>query len=74
MSALSLCSSEIPRPSTGVDGGGLDDNATVFDQLLDVCARVGIANLRLFSGVQPDFALAYASDGGSKSFLRAEIH
>lgn len=38
MSPLSLCSEQVPRPRAGVHSGRLDDNMTIFNQLLDVGA------------------------------------
>ena len=49
-----------------MDGGGLDDNTVVFDELLDMCARVGIPDLSLLTRVDPNFALADAGDDGAE--------
>lgn len=73
VTTLSLCGEEIASASTRVDDGGFDDDTTVFDQFLDVGAGVGIANFRLLSGIEPDFALADASDGGCESLLGAQV-
>ena len=53
--------------------GWLDDYSPILDELLDVGARVGVANLRLLSGVEPDFALTDAGDGRGEPLLRTEI-
>jgi hypothetical protein len=56
-----------------VDGGGFDDHTAVLDELLDVCARVGVADLSLLSGIEPDFAFANAGDAGGETLLRTEV-
>jgi hypothetical protein len=45
-----------------VDHGGFRDDVTVLKELLDVLARVGVADLGLLSRIKPYFALANASD------------
>jgi hypothetical protein len=57
-----------------VDGGGLDDDVALLYQLLDVGAGVGIPDLRLLGGVEPDFALPDALDGGGEAFLGTKIN
>lgn len=73
VTALALGSKESARAGTGVDGGGLDDDAAILDELLNVSARVGVANLRLLGGVEPDFALTDAGDGRGEALLRPEV-
>ena len=73
VTTLALSSKEILCASSGVDDRRLDDNASILDELLDVRARVGVANLRLLSGVEPDFALTDAGDGRGEPLLRTEI-
>lgn len=73
VSSLSLRSEEIAGTAAGVDGGWFDDDSSVLDELFNMGAGVGIANFSLLGGVQPDFALANASDGGGKTFLRSEV-
>lgn len=73
VTTLALGGKEFLRASSGVDSGGLDDDASILDELLNVRARVGVANLRLLSGVEPDFALADAGDGRGEPLLRTEI-
>lgn len=73
VTSLALRCERIASACTRVDGGGLDDHAAVLDELLDVCARVGVANFGLLSGVEPDFALTDARDGGGEPLLRTEI-
>ena len=69
VTTLALSSKEIERASTRVDCCGLDDDATILDKFLHVCPRVGIANLRLLIGIEPDFTLAHTSDGCGKPLL-----
>jgi hypothetical protein len=38
VTTLSLSSEELTGTSTGVDGGGLNDDSTVLDEFLDVCS------------------------------------
>ena len=73
VAALALGGEELEGALAGVDGRLLDDDAVVFDELLDVRARVGVADLRLLSGVEPDLALADASDGRGEALLGAEV-
>lgn len=69
MATLSLSSEELTGACSRVDGGGLDDDTAVLDELLHVGSRVGVANLGLLSGVEPDFSLANASDARGEAFL-----
>ena len=70
---LSLCGKEVAGACARVHSGGFDDNAAVLDKFLYVCAGVGIANLGLLAGVEPDFALTDASDGRREAFLGPEV-
>ena len=70
---LSLGGEEILGTSARVDGGGFDDDAAVLDELLDVRARVGVADFGLLVGVEPDFALADARDGCGEPLLGAKV-
>ena len=56
-----------------MNDGGLDNDMAILDELSDVFAWVGIADLSLFGGVKPDFALANAGDAGGEALLRTEI-
>lgn len=69
VTTLALRGEQLLRARTGVNGGGLDDDASVLDELLDVGAGVGVADLGLLSRVQPDFTLAYARDGCGEPLL-----
>lgn len=73
MPALPLCGQKQLCASTRVDGGRLDDHTAILDELLDVCTRVGVADLSLLSGIEPDFAFANAGDAGGEALLRTEI-
>ena len=73
VTSLALRCERIAGACARVDGGGLDDHAAVLDELLDVCARVGIPDFGLLSGVEPDFALTDARDGGGEPLLRTKI-
>ena len=69
VATLALGGQEFTGAGTGVDGGGLDDDATVLDELLHMGSRVGVANLRLLGGVEPDFALPDAGDARGEALL-----
>ena len=45
------------------------NDATVFDEFLDMGARVGVPDLGLFGRVKPDFAFSNASNAGGEAFL-----
>jgi len=69
MTTLPLCSKKVAGACSRVDSSGFDNNATILDEFLNVCARICISNFSLFSGVKPDFTLANACDTGSEAFL-----
>ena len=69
VAALALRSEEVAGACTRVDGGGLDDDPAILDELFDVRAGVGVADLSLLGGVEPDFALADAGDARGEAFL-----
>ena len=73
MATLSFGGEEIPCAGARVHGGGFDDNSTILNEFLDVGPGVGVSDLGLFSGVEPDFSLADARDASGKAFLRPEI-
>ena len=62
VATLALCGKKFLCACARVNGGGLDDDAAILDELLHVGAGVGVPNLSLLSGVQPDFTLADACD------------
>ena len=53
--------------------GGLYDDVSILDELPNIRPRVGIADLGLLVGVEPDFALADAGDGCGEPLLRAKV-
>ena len=71
MATFALCSEELACAGTGVNDGGLDDDAALFDEFLHMRARVGVGDLCLLSRIKPDFALADTGDGCSEPLLRA---
>ena len=73
VTTLALGCEELLCASPRVNSGGLDDNATILDELLDVSAGVGVPDLALLVRVQPDFALADAGNGGCEPLLGAEV-
>ena len=73
VTTLALRGKEIASAGAGVDGGGLDNDTAVLNELLDMSAGVGVADLSLLVGVKPDFSLADASDGCGKALLRPEV-
>lgn len=62
MTTLALRRESVPRPGTGVNNSGFSNDVAIFEELLDMLAGVGIADLGLFSGVEPDLTLANTSD------------
>lgn len=74
VTALALGGEEIAGTCAGVDGGGLDDNAAILDELLYVRAGVGVPDLGLLTGVEPNFALAAARNRGGEALLGSEVH
>jgi hypothetical protein len=73
VTTLALRRKELLCTSPRVDSGGLNDNTTILDELLDVSAGVGVPDLSLFGGVKPNFALADAGDGCGEPLLRTKV-
>ena len=73
VATLSLSSQEVVCARAGVDNTRLDDNTALLDELLHMGARVGVGDLGLLSGIEPDFALANAGNAGGETFLRSKI-
>ena len=69
MTTLSLCSKKVAGACARVDSSGFDNNATILDEFLDVCARVCISDFSLLSGVEPDFTFADFCNACSEAFL-----
>jgi len=70
---LPLGSEKIASTSPRVNDGGLDNDSPILDELLDMRARVCVANFCLFVGVEPDLALADVGDGGGEPLLGTEV-
>jgi len=73
VAAVSSGEVQLPGTRPGVHRDGLADNKAIGDELADGLARVGIADLVNFVGVEPDLALAAANDGSGEALLRSEI-
>lgn len=73
MPSLPLRSQKHLCASARVHSGGLDDHTAILDEFLDMCTRVGVADLSLLSRIEPDFAFADAGDAGGEAFLRTEV-
>ena len=73
MATFTLGRQKILRSCTRVNGGGFDDNSAILNELLYVCAGVGVPNFTLLVGVEPDFSLTDAGDGRGEPLLRTEI-
>lgn len=69
MTTLSLGGKEIACAGTGVDGGRFDNDTSILDELLDVDTRVGVADLSLLSGVEPNFSFADACNASGEALL-----
>lgn len=68
-------SGEVQLAGTGsrVLGDGLSDDEAIGDELPDRLARVGVGDLRLLVGVEPDLALAAADDRRGEALLSSQI-
>ena len=53
MPPLAFGGEEVARTGARVDGGRLDDDSTVLDQLADVGARVGVPDFVLLGRIEP---------------------
>lgn len=73
MPSLPLGGEEIASTSPGVDDGGLDNDSSILDELLNMRTRVCVADFCLFVGVEPDLALADVGDGGGEPLLGTEV-
>lgn len=74
VTTLAFSGKKVTGAGARVDNSGLDNDPTVFDEFLDMRARVSVPDLCLLSRVEPDFALANASDGCGKSLLGAKVN
>ena len=73
MPPLPLGGEQIASTGAGVDDGGLDNDSSILDELLDMRTRICVADFWLFVGVEPDLALADVGDGGGEPLLRTEV-
>jgi hypothetical protein len=66
-----LPSGQVQLASSGsrVLGHGLPDDEAIGDELADGLAGVGVGDLGLLVGVEPDLALAAANDRGGQALL-----
>lgn len=64
---------QLTSSGTGVLGHRLPDDEAIGDQLSDRLARVGVGDLALLVGVEPDLALAAADDRGGQALLSSEV-
>jgi hypothetical protein len=70
-----LAAGKVQLASTGarVLGHGLADDEAIGDELSDRLARVGVGDLALLVGVEPDLALAAADDRRGQALLGSQI-
>jgi hypothetical protein len=73
VAALSPGEVEVAGAGSGVLGHGLADDEAISDELADGLARVGVGDLALLVGVEPDLALAAANDRLGQALLGDEV-
>lgn len=73
VSALSSGEVQLAGARSGVLGDGLSDDEAIGDELSDGLARVGVGNLALLVGVEPDLALTAADDRRGQALLSSQI-
>ena len=73
VAALSPGEVEVAGAGSGVLGHGLADDEAIGDELADGLARVGVGDLALLVGVEPDLALTAANDRGGQALLGEEV-
>jgi len=71
VATFSLGGKEVACACSRMNGSGLNNDTAVFDELLDMCAGVGVPDLGLLSWVEPNFAFTDARDAGGEAFLRS---
>lgn len=64
---------ELTSTGAGVHRDWLSDDEAIGDQLSDRLARVGIGDLALLVGIQPDLALAAADDRRGEALLSSQV-
>ena len=73
MTALTAGEVEIASTDAGVLGHGLADDEAIGDELSDRLAGVGVGDLGLLVGVEPDLALAAADDRRGQALLSSQV-
>ena len=73
VSAVSAGLGELTGTRAGVHGDGLADDEAIADELADGLAGVGVGDLALLVGIEPDLALAAADHGGGEALLGAKV-
>ena len=73
MTALAAGEVQLTGAGARVLGHGLADNEAIGDELADRLARVGVGDLVLLVGVEPDLALAAADDRRGQALLSSEV-
>jgi hypothetical protein len=64
---------EVASTGAGVLGYGLADDEAIGDELSDRLAGVGVGDLALLVGVEPDLALAAADDRRGQALLSSQV-
>lgn len=73
VSAFSSSQVQLPRSGPRVHGDGFADDEAIGDEFADRLARVGVGDLALLVGVQPDLALAAADDRRGETLLGSQV-
>lgn len=73
VSALPPGEVQIAGTGAGVLGNGLADDEAIGEELSDRLAGVGVGDLALLVGVEPDLALAAADNRGREALLGAQV-
>ena len=64
---------EVASTGAGVLGHGLADDEAIGNELSDRLAGVGVGDLALLVGVEPDLALAAADDRRGQALLSSQV-
>jgi outer membrane receptor protein involved in Fe transport len=73
VAALSAGKIELAGPRSRVHRHGLADDEAIGNELSDGLAGVGVGDLALLVGVEPDLALAAADDGRGEALLGSQV-
>ncbi len=73
MTTLTAGKVELTGSGARVLGHGLADDEAIGNELADGLARVGVGDLVLLVGVEPDLALAAANDRRGQALLSSEV-